>query len=169
MRKGSLMILGMVCLILFLSSVARADKLSVPGCSFIAQGHQAEQLQINSGIGDLIYRQDNIENNYWAPVYLPHGSIIKWIRFHVVDNDSNYDMQCALFRGNKYTGTFNSIYSIWTSGDTPSLRQFTDASPSNPACTLVNNDVCTYWIGIVFGGGPSGMDRVVYGITIYYE
>ena len=167
MRKRLLMILGMVCLFLFMSSVARAEKLSVPACGFIAQGHQAEQLQMPLSMGNYIYRKDTTEAIFYTPVYLPQGSIIKWIRVHVIDNDSTYDIQGALFRGNKYTGAGNMIYFVQTSGASSSVRHFTDTSPSPPAQTLVNNDVCTYWVGIAFGAGPSGLDRRVYGVTIY--
>jgi len=59
------------------------------------------------------------------------------------------------------------IYFVQTSGASSSVRHFTDTSPSPPAQTLVNNDVCTYWVGIAFGAGPSGLDRRVYGVTIY--
>ena len=168
MRKRLLMILGMVCLFLFISSVVRAEKLSVPVCGFIAQGHQAEQLQMSPS-ADYIYRKNTTEDVFFTPVYLPHGSIIKWIRFHVIDNDSTNDMVCILVRGNKYNGDTSVIYEVWTSGDSSSVRQFTDASPSLPAHTLVNNGVCTYLVGIWFNGGPSGTDRKAYGVTIYYE
>ena len=169
MRKRLLMIFCMVCLFLFISSVVRAEKLSVPACGFIAEGHQAEQLQMHPRWGDYIYRKDTTEEYFYTPVYLPHGSIVKWIRFHVIDNDSTYDMLCFLRRVNKYTGTHNGIYGLETSGASSSVRQFTDASPLNPAHALVNNDVCTYWVEILFDGGPSGTDRSVYSITIYYE
>ena len=167
MRKRLFMILGMVCLFLFISSVVRAEKLSVPPCGFIAQGHSGGQLHL-SGDGSYIYRKDTIESYFYTPVYLPHGKIIKWVRFHVSDNDPSSEMRCILLRGNKYNGTANVIYDVYTSGSSSSVRQFTDASAFNPAHTLVNNDVCTYSVAISFSGS-SGSDKRVHGITIYYE
>ncbi|KPJ64676.1 hypothetical protein AMJ44_12305 [candidate division WOR-1 bacterium DG_54_3] len=168
MRKRLLMILGMVCLFLFLSSVVRAEKLSVPVCGFIAQGHEAEQLEIDPGYGSYIYRTGT-ENFFLTPVYLPHGSIIKWMKLHFIDNDPSYGLNVLLLRVNKYTGDPHIIYEVWTSGDSSSIRQLTDAAPGNPAYALVNNDVCAYYVGIVFAGGSAGTDRMVYGITINYE
>lgn len=169
MRKRLLMIFCIVCLFLFISSVVVAEKLSVPVCGFIAEGHQAKQLQMNPGWGNYIYRKDLSENWFYTPVYLPHRSILKWIRLHVIDDDPNEEMACILFRANKYTGTSNSIYVLWTSGASSSVRHFTDKSPMFPAWALVKNDVFTYYVGIYFSSGPSGLDRIVYGVTIYYE
>ena len=169
MRKRLLMIFCMVCLFLFISSVVRAEKLSVPACGFIAAGHQAEQLQIHASYGAFISRKDTSEWIFFTPVYLPHGKIIKWMRFHVIDNDPTSEIQCVLNRVNKYTGNANLFYDVSTYGASSSVRQFTDASPSNPAHALINNDVCTYWIMIAFMGGLTGTDKSVYGVTIYYE
>ena len=109
MRKRSLMILGMVCLFLFLSSVARAETLSVPASSFIAQGHQAGQLQLNNDWGDHMWRQAGAtEDWFYAPVNLPHGAIVKGLRLHFVDN-SVYSISCTLGRVNKLYGSITLV------------------------------------------------------------
>jgi hypothetical protein len=169
MRKKIYWILGIVCLFLFGSSVIRAEKLSVPACDFIAEGHQAGQLQLNNEWGDHFWRQANAsEEWYYAPVNLPHGAIVTGIRLHFVDN-SDYNILCFLGRVNKYNGVRTAIYSLWTSGRSSVVRHETDLSPLNPPYALINNTVCTYWIGIQFWGGFGGTNRKIYGVTIYYE
>jgi hypothetical protein len=106
-----------------------------------------------------------------------HARILKRFSLHshridrqrFIDNDPSYGLNVLLLRVNKYTGDPHIIYEVWTSGDSSSIRQLTDAAPGNPAYALVNNDVCAYYVGIVFAGGSAGTDRMVYGITINYE
>lgn len=169
MRKTLSITLVMVCLVLFLSSITEAEKLSVPACNFIAEGHQAGQLQLNNDWGDHFWRQAGATEDYfYAPVNLPHGAIVKGIRLHFVDN-SVYNISCTLSRVNKYNGVKSVIYSLWTSEYSSVVSHMTDLSPLNPAYASINNSVCTYWIGVQFLGGSGGTNRKVYGVTIYYE
>jgi len=118
--------------------------------------------------GAYIYRDALAEENlFFAPVHIPDGVIIKWVRLHYWDKRAE-NIECRLYRSNKFTETWEIIYVVFSSGNENGVRHTTKIVPYCTACTLTNIGVCNYYVTIDYKNAFNASLRVL-GITIGYE
>jgi hypothetical protein len=167
-RKGIFVVSGMICLIFFSSVMVKGDVYSVSPCEFVPESQAEKQLQIWNW-GAYMYRQStSTEQWYYAPLHLPDGVIIKWLRIHFYDNYEYQYLSVALRRVNKYTKVSEVIYDVSSLGaSTETVRYETDYSPTIPALTKVNNGACTYFLMLRMTSYDPGLQLV--GVTIGYQ
>jgi hypothetical protein len=170
MRKRLGFVLGSLCLLLFASQAnSVTDRVTLAPAEFHPVNGAAEQLIGRSGWGDYVYRADaSTANTFFAQLNVPHGAIIKYVRFHYMDNDASNDMACALVRTNKYTGSTLTIYLIWSTGASSSIQYLDDSSAPAPSYSLTNTDACNYYIYLELDGKGQSVQRF-YGVTVVYE
>lgn len=124
----------------------------------------------------FVYRFDNFqfwlasgqpEAHFYAPVFLPHGAIIKKVVVVARDNSSAQWMDVWLIRHNVLGNNVQYIAGSTTNGLPPSSQNLVlmDETITEP---YVANHTCTYALFVSFSGG-AGTDLTFKGVKIVLE
>jgi hypothetical protein len=170
MSKRVAIFLGIAGLVTLSAIMIRAGVVDLSPTAFDAQDHSSDFKTGWAGWGDYLYRKTGATEVYAeAPINIPHSVLIRYVRFHYMENDASHDVYMALIRTNKYTGQHYDIYGFWTSGASSSITYGTDFSAyPSPSYALTNIEACTYHAGIYCT--PEGEDSFkFYGMTIVYD
>jgi hypothetical protein len=169
MRK-LLALSGALCVIFFSSILIKAGVVNISPADFAAEGRSDDYIVAWGGWGDYLYRKTGATDDYAiAPLDIPDSVLIRYVRFHYLDNDASNDIFMCIVRSNKYTGAHNVIYNYTTTGASASITYATDfsASPS-PSYALTNVEACSYQADVrIYGEGETY--QKVYGMTIVYD
>jgi len=171
MSKSVSVIFGLAGLIVLSALMIRAGVITVSAPDFQAEDGSDDFIVAQGGWGDYLYRAaDAVETYAVSPINIPTSVLIKYVRFHYMENDASNDAFMAVVRSNKYTGAHNVIYSYWTSGASSSITYATDYSASPSASyALTNIDACNYTGDVYFNGTGGSSAFKFYGMTLVYD
>jgi hypothetical protein len=167
--KKKIFLISTIIILIFCSSViVDGEVYSVSPCEFIPESHGEKQLQVWNW-GTYMFRQaTSTEQWYYAPLHLPDGVILKWLRIHFYDNYDFQYINVTLRRVNKYTKTNEVIFDVSSLGSsTLPVRYETDYTPAVPAWSKVNLGACAYFLMLRMTSYDTGLQFV--GATIGYQ
>ncbi|MBV6642204.1 MAG: hypothetical protein KI791_15910 [Cyclobacteriaceae bacterium] len=99
-----------------------------------------------------------------APVYLPHKSIVRQIKYTVYDNEATYDMYAYFYSVELSTGNYTLTPQIGsTSGASTTIQELALSSLNYE----IDNSTHTYWLYVEIRNVSS--NHRLYGVSIAYE
>ena len=107
---------------------------------------------------------EGAENEFTAPIQLPHGALITGFSASYWDNSAGF-AEIALWRARFSTGQVTKLASVQTGGEAP---LWTTSSDATIAETGVDNLDRATWVTIVFPGEPQGDKLRVLGVRVSY-
>jgi hypothetical protein len=158
--------LGIVIL-LILTPLITADYVNVPASAFT--GKDSSVPYTRPTYGECVYITSGGSGYLTAPVILPDGVIIKYVRLNFIDNTDSGFILVHLVRLNHFNGISANVFSVTTenSASSPSMQWVVDntASPTS-AYRKVRNGQVTWNISAYLSS--SSPDLRIYSVQIEY-
>jgi hypothetical protein len=154
-----------ILILLFSSSFALAYHVNVAASAFT--GRDSTIPYTRSTYGEYIYIPSGSTGYLTAPVILPEGAKVKYIRLHFIDNNDSGYIELHLNRLNHFNGASQNVFSVTSDGlpSNSSIRWVVDssASPANSYRQVQNGQV-TWNLYAYFSA--TGSDLRIYSVQI---
>lgn len=141
-------------------AISQTERIvSVPAFAFVPQGTPAITYTTSGAI--TAPASTGVTLN--APLFLPHGAVIRRVEMHVVDNDSN-DMFGSIRAYSKTASSQLFAISINSSGASSAVRTFSSSTLS----AVVNNATEMYVLRANWIATTTPANLAFRGMTVYY-
>jgi hypothetical protein len=141
-------------------AISQTERIvSVPAFAFVPQGTPAITYTGNGAI--TAPASTSVTLN--APLFLPHGAVIRRVEMHAIDNDSN-DMFGSIRAYSKTASSQLFAISINSSGASSAVRTFSSSTLS----AVVNNTTESYVLRANWVATATPANLAFRGMTVYY-